>query len=181
MPSRFGLHEVDDVREGRLGEHDRDVARRQRRLEPGGIVELGDPHPAGDGPAEAALLGHRHAVLEVDQAFVEVSVVVPAEQQDDLAAGHGPGQTDRFGVRLGRRQRELPVGLSRVPPCELLRDQDRFLGRQQELRRAGRPLLHRADDRRIRVAAERRQVARVEVEVVEPSTSVNDAPSPPSM
>src|SRR5580765_2015948 len=55
--------------------------------------------------------------------------------------------------------------LQRVAARELLRDDDRRLGRKQELGRARDPFPDRANDRGVRMTAEHRQVARVEVHV----------------
>src|SRR2546430_1243283 len=56
--------------------------------------------------------------------------------------------------------------LALVATGKLLGDEDRLLGGEEELGRARHPLLDGSDDRRLRVAAEHRHVARVEVDVV---------------
>ena len=106
-------------------------------------------------------------LVAVDEPLLEVPVVVPLEQHHDLAIGDGASQPDRLGVRLRRRERELPVGLERIAPRELLGDRDRVLGRQQELGREPHALADGLHDLGHRVAAEHREVARVEVDVGE--------------
>ena len=91
---------------------------------------------------------------------------MPLEQQDDVAPGRGACQADRLGVGLRGGQGELPMRLPRVATSELLGDEDRLLGREEELGRASHPLLDGSNDRRVRVAAEHRHVARVEIDVV---------------
>jgi hypothetical protein len=75
-----------------LGQHQRDVAGFERRPQHRGVVELGDPHPAGDARGQAAPHRDGPAIRQIHQALLEVAVVVALEQHDHLAPGDRPGQ-----------------------------------------------------------------------------------------
>ncbi len=126
------------VGEYRLGDHHRHLAPGQRALQGLEVVERYDERAGGDVVRQAGLLGHQPAVLELDQYVVEVAVVLAVEEQHLLATGRGPSDPDHLGVGARRRQRELPQRQA-VATCQLARDPDRVLGRQQVLRPAARP------------------------------------------
>ncbi len=166
VPAGFGRKQMDRVRHRRLGQHQGHVGGLQRPAQRAGVVELGDPHPAGHPFGQAPLQSTDLAALDIHQALLEVAVVMPLEQDDHLAAGDGPRQPDDLGVSLRGRQRELPLG-NRIAAGKFLGHLRRGLSRQQELRGPGRLLLDRAYDRRIRVPAEHRHVRGIEVDVAE--------------
>ena len=149
---------MDPVAHHRLGQHQRDVARSQRFRERVGIVELRDPHATGHALRQAALQGVLWAGIAVHEALLEVAVVVALEQDHDFAIGDGARETDGLGVGLRGREGELPVGLVRVAPRELLGNHDRVLRRQEELRRAARRA--RAPRERSRALAWPQNIAR---------------------
>ena len=176
VPAGLGRQQVHVVGHRGLGQHQGHVTGLERRPQRGRVVELGDPHPAGDALGQAALDRAFGAVLQVDQALLEVAVVVTLEQHDHVAPGDRPGQPDGLGVGLGGGQRELPLG-HRVAAGELLGHHDRGLGRQQELggpRHLGR---RRGHDHRVRMPAEHGHVRGVEVDVAEP-VDVGEAGAP---
>ena len=168
VPAGFRRQQVDAVGHHGLGQDQGDVAGLERPAQGVGVVELRDPHPAGDALGQAALHdADLAAAVEVHQAFLEVAVVVPLEQHDHVAPCGGPGQPDGLGVGLGGRQRELPVR-NGIAAGEFLGYLDRRFSRQQELRGPRHLRLHRRHDRRVRVTAEHRHVRGVEVHVAEP-------------
>ena len=166
VPAAVRPQQMQSVGHRGLRQDEGDIAGRQRLLEHRRVVELRNPDAPGHAPRQAALHWPHRPVVEVDQALLEVAVIVAVEQQYDLPAGRRASQPDRLGVRLGRGQRELPVA-HRIAPRQLLGDLDRRLGRQQELGRPGGLVGDRADDRRVGMAAEHRHVGGVEVDVVE--------------
>jgi hypothetical protein len=91
MPAGLGQQQVDGVGHGRLGQHQGDIAGLERMAQRGGVVELSDPHPAGDALGQAALHRSDPAVLQIHQSLLEVAVVVALEQHDHVASGGGPG------------------------------------------------------------------------------------------
>ena len=162
-----GELEADLVREGGLRDHDRDLARLEGRPHGVEVVEGHDHGPGGGVSREARLLGHELTVDELDQGLVEMPVVLPVEEEHLLAAGRDARDADRLGVRVRRRQGELPLRQA-VAAAELLGDPDRVLVRQQELRAGGDAARDRLDHGRGRVPGEHRHVGDVEVGVVVP-------------
>jgi len=103
------------VRHRRLGEHHRDISLREGRFEGVDIVEPDDPGLTGDRAREPVLFGSDLAVLQHDEGGIAMAVVLPIEQQHDLATGRRSGQSDDFRIRLRRRPMVprtpiLPVG-----------------------------------------------------------------------
>ena len=153
------------VGERRLGDHHCHLTARERALHSVEVVERHDERPGGDVVRQAVLLRHQAAVLDLDQDFVEVAVVLAVEEQHLLPAGHGPGDPDDLGVGARRRQRELPHREA-VAPHQFARDPDRVLGRQQVLRSEGHLPAHRLHHRGRAVAGEHGHVGDVEVGVL---------------
>ena len=69
------------------------------------VASGGRPRPSGSTPA----------VAQLAEQLVRVPVVLAVEHQHRRAAGHGAGEADRLGVRLGRRERELPERQPEAP------------------------------------------------------------------
>jgi hypothetical protein len=99
---------------------------------------------------------------ELDERFVEVSVVLAVEQEHLVTAGDDPRHPGRLRVGLRGGERELPHR-QRVSAGELLGDDDRVLGREQELVAPRYTVGDGPDDRLGSVAAEHRHVRDVEV------------------
>ena len=175
-----------------LGEHDPEVHHRRLHDHAGGLAALGvealdaalhragvverhrDRHVDG-GLRDARAVGQRGEVLAVadlvvldpdrDHHRVVVAVVGAEDLHDGVAARVGARDPDRVHRRLGAGVRVAPA---RQAPAALqvLGDDDRVLGRGGEVRAARVALLHRAPDRRVRVALDHRAEAVVEVEVL---------------
>ena len=144
---------------------------------PGDVVELDDPGLIGDPRREATTLGDHPVALKDHQRRVALAVVLGVEHQHDLPAGQLPGEADHFGVRLGRRQRELPLRQP-IAAGQVLGDCDRVLARQQELGAELHSTGDGIDDRARRVAAEGAHVGDVHVEVGVPVDVGEAEPSP---
>ena len=126
------------------------------------VVELDDVDVAVGVRGEAQI---REPALagEGGEHLVAVAAVVAGEGEDPLPAGRVPGQTERLGVGLRGRQRELPGG--QAPAArELVRHDDGVLGGEHELRAVGHALLHGAHHRLGVDAAEGALVADVGVQ-----------------
>ena len=127
VEARVGMDDP-DVRERRLGQDAGDVARRELALERLEVVELDDTrgHVEGDRRAEVAAPSHDTAVAQRDERLVDRAVVAPVEDEYLRTPGDLACEPDREAVRVGRRERELPV---REPeaPRELLADPRRVL------------------------------------------------------
>ncbi len=77
----------DDAGVGHDGlRHDqRHVPRCERRLHRLDVVEVDDPRLPGDPSGKTLFFRNHLAVLQNDERRVQMTVVFPAEQQDDLA------------------------------------------------------------------------------------------------
>ena len=107
----------------------------------------------------------RPAVHELSHRLVDAAVIAVVVDQDLRPAGDLTGQANHEAVRVGRRQRELPVGQAE-PPLHLLADHDRVLGRQHRGDAAGDAIACDGRDRGRRgVARHRSRVAETEVRV----------------
>ena len=98
------------VGESRLGQHARDVAVGERRLERRGIVELDDPRRLDgiDRRAKVAPARDHAAVTERRERLVDRPVIAPVENEHLRPAGDPPREADREPVGVGRGQGELP-------------------------------------------------------------------------
>ena len=107
----LGMHDP-DVRQRRLGEHERDVAVRELALERVDVVELDDPRRdrrIDRRPEVAAARATTPSVAERRERLVDRAVVAPVEDEDLRPPGEVAGEADREAVGVGRRQRELPA------------------------------------------------------------------------
>ena len=145
-----------DVRERRLHQEAGHVAVLEHGLDRVELVELG--HARGLGgierrPDEALARAGEALLVERHERLVDRAVVAPVEDRDPRPAGHVPAHPDHPAVRVGGRERELPVGHAEAPG-ELGADPGGVLGREHRgdaldagerpHRRLGRVARHRA-------------------------------------
>ena len=153
----------------RLGDDARNVARRERVLERGKVVELDNCSARREVAmlTEQAGAGLRSSLVELDHAFVDGAVIAAVEHQDLGPPGDRARDPQGEAVCIGRRQRNLP---HRQPEglAEQLPDYRRVFGREH-VGKAARCLLgHRRDHRRAGMAEHRAGVAKAEVGIVMP-------------
>jgi hypothetical protein len=163
MEPWFGRHDA-DVRHRGLREDEGDVPRRECALERVDVVELHDARMIRHRSRQALLLGKNRPFLQHHKGCVAVAVVLPVEHQDDLAAGRAPCEADHLGIRLCRRQCELPLRHA-VSRSQVLGNGDRVGAREKELVADGDPALDGFDHRAGRMTAEPAHVGDVHVEV----------------
>ncbi len=156
------------VGQRRLGQHDGDVAARERGVEAIRIIEADDDGMRGAVEGRAELAGPRPAGTvgsEAHQRLVDGAVVAAVEHQNLPAAGHGARDAQKEAVGVRGRGRELPV---RQP--EALREVpghgDRIGARQHRRVAEAGPRAQHCRDRLRRVTEHRAGVAETEVGVV---------------
>ena len=148
----------------RLRQHEGDVARLERGLQRGDVVELDDAGLVGDSRGQAPALGNYLAALLDHQRRVAFAVVLGVEHQHDLSPRQLTSEADHLGVCLGGREGELPLRQP-VAAGEVLGDGDRVLAGQQKLVSELDSPGDRFDDRGRRVAAEGAHISHIHVEV----------------
>ena len=121
-----------------LGQHQRDRFGRELGLQDREVVERQHASVGRGSRRQPLALGLGPAVHKVHQGLVQMPVVVPAENDQPLATGREPREAQHLGVRAGGRERRLPERQA-DPIGQLLRDHDRVLSGEQEVR-AGRDL-----------------------------------------
>ena len=109
--------------------------------------------------------GHESPSCRSTSASSKWPWYLPSKNSDLVPAGQRARDADRLGVGVRRAQRELPLRQA-VPAAELLRDPERVLVRQQELRAPRHAAAHGLHHRLRRVAAEHAHVRDVEVGVL---------------
>ena len=142
---------------------------RQLALQPLQVVDLDDPRRQARVDGGADVVGARGdaAVGQDCEGLVDRAVVAPVVHEHLRAAGRRAGEPDREPVGVGGGERELPAREAE-PPCHLLADPDRVLGRQHERRPAPHLLGDRHGGRLGRMAGHRAGVAEAEVDVLVP-------------
>ncbi len=163
MVSGLGEEETGIGHRG-LGEHEGHVARRERGLERGDVVELDDPSTFPDPRRETRVLRDHPIALLDHERRVSLAVVLAVEHQHDLPTGELPREADHLRIRLRGREGELPFRQP-VAVGEVLGHGDRILAGQQKLVAELHPTRDGLDHRTRRVAAEGAHVGHVEVEV----------------
>ena len=99
-----------DVGERRLGQHARDVARRQRGFERVDVVELDDLGRDRRVDRRSDVAGTRRTPAAVEDAerLVDGAVVAPVEDEDLGPPGDVAGEPQHEPVGVGRGHRDLP-------------------------------------------------------------------------
>ena len=130
------------------------------------VVDLDHARGLGDVDrrADAALARADLAVDQRGDGLVDAAVVAVVVDEDLRAPGDLARDPDHEPVRVGRRERELPVAQAEAP-LHLLADEGGVLGRQHRGDPAGEALVDRGDGRRRRMAGHRPGVAEAEVGV----------------
>ncbi len=146
-------------------------------LESVGVVERDGHRHRGDARRDARAVGDGRVVLAIghvvlgeadrDHHVVVVAVVRPEDLEDRVAAGDRSGQADGVHRRLGPRVEEPPLREAEAP-LELLRDDDRVLGRRGEVRAERHPVRDRLGDLRVGVALHHAPEGVVDVQVPAP-------------
>ncbi len=167
VEARLGMDDS-DVRESRLREDERDVARRELALERIQVVELDDPcrHGRIDRRAEVPAPRLHDAVrAERRERLVDGAVVAPVENEDGRSARQVTCEPNDEAVGIGRGQCELPGG-DTESARQLVRHPKHVLARQHERDALGRLLGHRLQRRLRCMPRHRPRVAEAEVDVL---------------
>jgi hypothetical protein len=162
--TRYRQHDS-DVRQRGLEQAGRNISMGERRFEGGEVVDFDDARGQVErhGLADVAVASDSLSLIEHRHGPVDRSVVTAVVHDDLRPTGDFSRPADRTAVRIGGRERELPVGDAEAPR-KLVTDPGGILGRQHQGDAFRRLFRDRVDRRFRRVSRHAAGVAQAEID-----------------